>query len=379
MPDLTKCNNKIIFLKIKEFFLKNYIKLLIILVAIIVICVGIIIYSRYFRNTNIKPIIKNEIPSPGLDVNYGTSNSSIKTISMLDGREYESDVANRAYIAVMVENHSEARPQSGLDKASVVYEAIAEGGITRFMAIYGPQDATKVGPTRSARTYYLDWALEYGAYFAHVGGNYDALQLIPQIGIKDLDQFRYGTQAFWRVPEVGKATEHTMYTDTSKLRSIAGENGWNLTSDFKSIEYTTEDSPESRGSISNILIDYSTESYKVEWIYNKETNLYTRKIAGQVQKDAVSGNEITSKNIIIQKVERSPVITEINENGWSMKTIGEGTATIFLNGKKIDATWKKLDRNGITNFYDSNGMLVKFVPGVRWYEIVPPEISVTSK
>lgn len=362
------------FQQLKEFLRspKGKKTLLVSIIIAIIIAIGAVaVYNRYFKKSISEPkpatqniaINKEKIPK--------------KTVSKLDGIEYNLDVANRHPIAIMVENHPEARPQVGLDKASLIYEVITEGGITRFMAVYGPQDASKVGPVRSARTYFLDWDLEYDGFYAHVGGNIDALDLIPQLGIKDLDQFTYGSGAYWREPESGKATEHTMYTDSEKLRDIAKGNGWNVVAgDFTALKFKSDLKLDMRTATQNIDINFSTPSFQVNWIYDRATNSYQREMAGISHNDRITGNQLTAKNIIVQKVNRTASITRINESGWDMDTVGTGEAMIFMDGKKIDATWKKLSRNERTKFYDPTGTEIEFNPGVTWYEIVPPDIAV---
>lgn len=363
--------------------IKEYLKtkqgkkqVLTVLIFIIVLSSALgVAYNRYLKPENSQGYGGKGI-LPG--VSYDQTKETRQIISKLDGQLHPENVANRHPLAVVIENHPDARPQTGLDQASIVYEAIAEGGITRFLAVFGPNSPEKVGPVRSARTFFLDWNLEYDAFFAHCGGNIDALDLIPQIGIKDLDQFRYGTKAFWREPETGKAIEHTMYTDTTKLYEIAQDNGWNIDqSDYTGVEFKEDLNKDQRLAKQNIIIDFSSESYKVKWIYDPETNQYNREMAGSPHQDAITGQGLKTKNIIIQEVKRSPTVTRINENGWDMTTIGEGKAKVFLDGKTIEATWKKENRNARTLFYDINGKKVSFNPGVFWYEIVPPETSVS--
>lgn len=343
------------------------------LIILIVLVFGWTIYSRYFqeegnRTSKLAQFFTGQTKE---------EEQEIKETSKLDGLPYSQEVANRHPLAVMIENHPDARPHSGLDQASIVYEAIAEGGITRFMAIFGPQAPNKVGPVRSARTYYLDWAWEYDAFYSHVGGNIDALDLIPQIGIKDLDQFRYGTKAYWREPAKGKATEHTMYTDTEKLYGIAQDNDWDMKADFETLSFKTEISQDQRPAQQSITVDFSTDSYKVRWEYDPQTNQYKRFLAGLAHQDAISGQQLTAKNILVQEVAREATVTRINETGWKMTTIGSGKAKIFLDGKEIDGTWKKSSRSDRTKFYDSNNKEIEFNPGVTWYQILPPETAIT--
>lgn len=325
---------------------------------------GFVVYKQYILKVpDGLSIITRKTPKPET------------TVNPLDGTEVEKSLANRHPLAIIIENHPNARPQVGLDKASIIYEAITEGGITRFMAIYGPREADKVGPVRSMRTFFLDWAWEYNAFLGHVGGNIDALDRIPVEGALDLDQFRYGDQAYWREPERGKAIEHTMYTSTDKLYQIAEKNNWDMKGSFESFKFLNPQSYKvEQGLSQKITIDFSSPSYKVSFEYNPTNNNYQRFLAGYPHKDAVTGNQLAPTNIIIQSVDRHPGLTRINEDSWTFDTIGEGKAKVFYGGKEIEATWRKQDLKSRTKFYESTGQEIKFLPGQFWYEIVPPDV-----
>ncbi|HLB95567.1 MAG TPA: DUF3048 domain-containing protein [Patescibacteria group bacterium] len=297
------------------------------------------------------------------------------TANPLDGTQVSPELARRRPLAIIVENQTQARPQVGLDKASIIYEAISEGGITRFMAIYGPQEAEKVGPVRSLRTYFLDWAWEYLAFLAHVGGNIDALDRIEQEKPDDLDEFKLGENAYWREPEAGKAIEHTMYTSLGKLYAYAKEKSLPQEGDFQSLKFLDAGSFQKDAAVTQeITIDFSSPQYQVKYAWDSLNNNYPRGMAGSSHKDKATGNQLAPTNIIIQAVERTEGLTRINETGWQMKTIGEGKAYVLYGGKKIESVWKKKDLKARTLFYDAGGREIEFLPGQFWYEIVPPEV-----
>lgn len=325
---------------------------------------GYVVYKQYF--------------APDAPEKITTTKNTPKpqtTASTLDGTQTSKELANRHPLAVIIENHTQARPQVGLDKASIVYEAISEGGITRFMAIYGSQDASKVGPVRSARTYFLDWNAEYNGFLAHVGGNIDALDRISQEGVLDLDEFGLGTKAYWREPEAGKAIEHTMFSSTEKLYAAAKEKKWDMNGSFKSLKFLNPKKIEKNpNTLQEITIDFSSPQYKVKYTYDPAKNVYLREMNGLPHRDSATGNQLAPTNIIIQSVPRAEAITRINEQGWKMDTIGEGKAYIFYNGQRFDASWKKTDLKSRTLFYDSSGQEISFLPGQFWYEIVPPDV-----
>lgn len=327
---------------------------------------GYVAYKQYFTDEPFSihnVITRNKTPKPDT-----TSNP-------LDGTQVDKSLADRHPLAIIVENHPDARPQTGLDKASIVYEAITEGGITRFMAIFGPREADKVGPVRSLRTFFLDWSYEYNAFLAHVGGNIDALDRVPTEGTLDLDQFAIGTKAYWREPQAGKAIEHTMYTSTQQLYSVAKSKGWDLTGNFDSFKFLDPKKFKiNQGNSQKITIDFSSSSYKVSYTYDLSENKYLRSMDGFAHKDRNTGNQLSPTNIIIQSVNRTPGFTRINEDSWTFDTIGEGKAIILYGGQKIDGNWKKSDLKSRTMFYNSSGKEIEFLPGQFWYEIVPPEV-----
>jgi hypothetical protein len=329
--------------------------------------VGILLfvgYWVYFRKGN--NFLSNLKQKP--------STVSSKIANKLDGRKVDTDKANRHPLAIMVENHPDARPQSGLDKASIVYEAITEGGITRFMAVYGPYDATKVGPVRSARTYFIDWVQSFKAYYAHCGGNLDALDKIKTDGVLDLDQFAVGDKAYWREPQKGKASEHTMFTSTDKLYAVVSSKGWSEANNFVSLKFADAIDATKRTFGQDISIKFSSASYDVSWVYDKVANSYKRTMAGTAHNDGVTGEQLKATNVIIQEVNRHEAPTAINEQGWAMQTTGTGKAMVFSQGVQTDGTWKKTEQTSRTTFYDSTGKEIVFTPGSFWIEIVPPDV-----
>lgn len=296
-----------------------------------------------------------------------------KALEPLTGEKIDEAKAGRTPVAVVIENHPEARPQSGLDQASVIYETIAEGGITRFLAIFGPNVPEKLGPVRSARTFFVHWAREYDAPLGHVGGNIDALDLIKETGAKDLDQFRYGLKAYWREPKEGIATEHTMFASMEKLRGIVKQNGWDTGAKFEQMTFkddaptksSTPDTPLSQ----IITVDFSTPTYQSLWAYRPQTNDYLR---------TIEGKQYVAKNIIIQTVVREAVTSRNGVNRFEFTLAGSGKAKIVRDGTVVDAIWKKTGANR-TKFFDASGAEIAFNRGITWYEIVHPELVVTIK
>lgn len=302
----------------------------------------------------------------------------------------------RRPLAVMVENHTEARPQSGLGSADIVYEAVAEGGITRFMAVfYCNLSDIQVGPVRSARTYFLDWQGEYDSLYAHVGGANtpgpaDALSQIIKYKVKDLNQFSIGFPVFWRdYQRLGHpvATEHTMYSTTQKLWEIGAKRGWtNVDEDGKEWKagftpWKFKDDKQSFGAdapkagvVTNISVTFwgNQGSYDVNWVYDSTTNSYKRKNGGADHTDLNSKKQIEARNVIIQ-FERESRANDGYEGNLHLLygTSGSGKALIFQDGNVIDGKWNKASRLARTKYTDSKGKEIELNRGAIWIQTVP--------
>lgn len=298
-------------------------------------------------------------------------------------------------LGVMIENHQEARPQSGISFADVTYEAVAEGGVTRTLNIYYCQDAGIIGPIRSARTYFLDFISEYGDYplYAHVGGANtdgpaDALGQIEDYGwavYNDLNQFSIGYPTYWRDQNrLGRdvATEHTMYSTTSKLWDFAKKRGLtdiNKAGDkwdagFVKYSFKDDSSLSERPSGQNIHIEFwSNDKYYVDWQYNKQNNIYLRK-NGEAHIDRNTKKQLNVSNVIILFMTERHANDGYEGNAHLLYgTKGQGKASIFLDGKQIKGTWKKAGRTERTIVYDGSGNEIKFNRGKLWFEILPTD------
>jgi DUF3048 family protein len=268
----------------------------------------------------------------------------IEQASALDGVIVPYALSLRHPLAIMIENAPDARPQAGLTEASIIYEAIAEGGITRFMAIYGHSIPEKVGPVRSARPYYVQWAQEYNrdhsAYYTHVGGSPDALNMIKSDGIYDLNQFSIGTRAFQRIPKAGVATEHTMYTYPNKLYDVAKSLGYaeTINPSFRPWQFKDDVDITNRPDAQTITIPFSSPTYSVKYVYDKASNTYKRYLANIEHKDANNSRQLAPKNIVVEFVSYSTVDGKGRQR---VGMIGEGTGKAFFDGKVIDIKWKK--------------------------------------
>ncbi len=292
----------------------------------------------------------------------------------IDGVMAIVDKSNVFPVAIMIENLVSARPQAGLGDANVVYEALAEGGITRFMAIFASgADIKKIGPVRSARPYYLDWAKEYGALYVHIGGSPQAIADIKAKGVFDLNQF-YHSPNFYR--DSARPAPHNLYT-TTRLLAFALRDL--KASDTGSYDSWTFKDPENTASLptdqKTIEIDFSSFSYKVDYTFDREKNIYLRNQAGAPHLDA-DGKQITARNVIVQYTKTS---LADSTGRLTMVTTGEGRALFFRDGSVIQGSWKKDQSGSRTRYVDASGNDIQLNRGTTWVEIVPDDRQVVYK
>lgn len=278
-------------------------------------------------------------------------------------------------VGVMIENHIDAQPLSGIDDARVVYEASVEGGITRLLALYTlDSDVSKVGPVRSARPYYLDWISEYSdAMYMHVGGSPEALQKIQTFGIFDMDEFGRGWY-FWR--DKNRYAPHNAYT-SSELWQKAYERyapesttttfaSWKFAEKEPCVVTTSTSQAENNICASYIDISFRGGQYGADWYYDSEKGVYEREQFGRPHRD-VLGNQITADTVIVQYVS-GRAIDAVGR--LSVDTIGTGDAVVFAKGHVTEGIWTKEKRTDRTHFVDLDGNSIYLAPGKIWVTVV---------
>jgi hypothetical protein len=287
------------------------------------------------------------------------------------------DVANRRPIAVMIDNFSpDARPQSGLDKASLVFEALAEGGITRFMAVYLEQDASKIGPVRSTRLYFDSWAGGLGVIFGHDGGNVDALQELPRLsGVYNVDaNFTHGP--YWRVST--RLAPHNEYTSTTGLRSYAASQGASTTGSMVTLPHKGDTPFSLRPPHFTLNIQFSYGDYNVTWQYDRSSNEYLRFMGGAPHVDAETGQQLRAKNVIVMYTTESSAYDPFTPGSIHLTTEGSNQAVVYEDGTATQGTWNKSTVQSPLQWLDIHGHPIKLNKGTTWVEVVPIGNQVTT-
>lgn len=286
-----------------------------------------------------------------------------KTVaSTLSGLQVDPSVNTRPVTAVMIENSTDARPQSGLSQAEVVFEAIAEGGITRFLALFQDTAPADVGPIRSARPYYIQWELGFDGAYAHVGGSPEALTDIKTWNVRDLDQFANGG-SYHRI--ASRAAPHNVYTSIAVLNQLEAAKGY-TSSTFTGFARKKE-APSKQPSARTIDIAISGPLYNVHYDYVAATNSYNRSEGGAPHIDANGNTQISPKVVVVLVM---PYGLETDDHHSQYSTIGSGQAYIFEDGTAIGGTWAKASSTSQFVFTDTAGKKVSLNPGQTWLTAV---------
>jgi hypothetical protein len=275
--------------------------------------------------------------------------------------------------AVMIENSDGARPQSGLSEAGVIFEALAEGGVTRFMAVYQEGEPSSLGPIRSARPYYIDWALGFDAAYVHVGGSPDALTQIQTDKVRDINQFYYGN-SFTRI--TSRIAPHNVYTSLSTLLSLESSLGYN-NSAFTGFPRKA-DQPAKIPTTTEINMNLSSADFAVSYVYQKTTNSYLRSEAGAPMIDSNTSLQLAPKVVIAMVVPWSQGTLDASNAYYSdYADIGSGNCYIFQDGIMTKATWTKTSPTSQITFTNALGGPIKLNRGQTWITAVSTDSDVT--
>lgn len=278
-------------------------------------------------------------------------------------------------IAVMIDNHSDAWPQAGLQKAYLVYEIIVEGGETRLMALFKGVDVEKIGPVRSARHYFLDYAMENDAIYTHFGESPQADSDIRKYTINEIDGIAEDGTTFKRVKD--KVLPHNAVTSTAKLIESAKNKKFKMTSNQESVlNYVTDEVnlQEGQGAVS-VTIPHS-DRQTVKYVYDEENKVYQRYARGKEQTDWDTKKTITTKNIILTFCDNYTLQDKENKGRQGIKNIGTFDGYYITNGKAIKIKCIKSDREKQTVYQDLEGNEIKVNDGNTFVNICPTNSKV---
>ena len=337
------------------------IKWIIVILLIIVIAFGI----YYILNH------KKELKKAALDM---TGEVQIKPLKIVN------QFSKTRPIAVMINNNHQAWPHAGLNDAYITYEIIAEGGITRLMAIFKDKDTAKIGSVRSSRPYYLDYALENDAIYVHFGYSDDARKDIKSLGINNINGLT-DESVFWRDTTLNKAREHTAFTSMERIKKFSENRGYNRETNKKlllkysvmEIDLSEREDAIKADKVFMRYSNYTNSSYE----YDSENKVYKRFMSGTAHTDAITGEQYTYKNIII-----TPIRNRSYDSYGRQKldNIGSGEGYFITDGYAIPITWTKESRDSQTVYKNKNGEEIRVNDGNTFIQITPvgQEVKIES-
>lgn len=333
------------------------------LFTILVLGIGAIIYMLFIYHPKKQPIVVYRPPV----VKPKPPPAPTTVASPLTGLQISPPLAQRPVTGIMIENSPDARPQSGLQDAGVVYEAIAEGGITRFLALFQDAQPQYIGPVRSVRPYYIDFAAPYQASIVHVGGSPDGLAMVRNGHYRDLDQF-FNPGTFTRI--ASRFAPHNVYTDFGRLDELNRSKG------YTSSQYTPwprkVDAPAATATAAHIDVHISSPLYYSHYDYDKASNTYMRSEGGQphlqiTSADDKAGVQLHPKTILTLMMNYS-IIDSAGHSGYV--DTGSGPLYAYQDGGVVGGTWNKADQSSMFVFKDTTGQPLKLDAGQTWVVIV---------
>ena len=378
----------------------NALKIIIILLAIVTIIVGgLAIY---------KIVIEPKTQQTGMPLDTENEVEDEEEPLIVPEKEVQIFSGTDRAIAVMIDNHSGAWPQANLSKAYIVYEIIVEGGETRLMAVFKGQDLEKIGPVRSSRHYFLDYALENDAIYVHHGWSPQAQSDISKLGVNNINGIQESSKNFWRAKD--KSAPHNLFTSTASILSIAERKGFKTTSTKESIlKYVADEfklsekyekevveevdatvtDNEGNSASDSISTEAKTVAMQattitiphsklqtVKYEYNTETKTYTRYARKKLQTDYITGDSVTTKNIIITMCDNYTLTDTENKGRQGLKNIGTFDGYYITNGEAIKIKCTKTDRDEQTVYKDLEGNEINVNDGNTFINICPTDANI---
>jgi hypothetical protein len=310
----------------------------------------------------------------------GAAPAQAVSVPAAPGAIARGNVAKRPFV-VMIDNHPNAYPQTGLGQATVVFEALAEYGITRFMAIYVPgvtEELPAIGPVRSARLYFVQWAMGFRGIYAHAGGSPQALALLDKTGdVVNLDALKRNGGAYFTRSK--RAAPHNLYTSTAALTRAADAFKVADLSDSEIGYLFKADAPGSGGEPAQSIGYYFI--YKQEsagWTYDAASNSYLRLRRGKSAVDAASGQQLRTKNVVVIEVKERKIAGD-SKGRIEQEVVGSGAGRLFLDGVQLAITWQKDSASAPLRFFLADGSEAQFNSGQVWIAAVPDLANLTVK
>jgi hypothetical protein len=319
-------------------------------------------------------------PPPSATPSAEPSSPVDPTIADLTGVKTDPTLAHRLPIAVLIDDNQVARPQSGFNGASIVYQAPADGGETRYMMVFQEGDAAQIGPVRSARIYFVQWASEIGAAIGHYGGDRRSRAYLATYNHQrfiDIDALGAGGHAYHRISS--RTAPHNGYTSTKALRAMELKLGGPASIE-PAIWRRPFRAPAPRASLpasQHLVVPYRTG--RIDYRFDPASDLYRRSVDGKTQVDPADGKAVTTRNVVVMFMSfHTDSHIEPGHARPVVGDIGTGRALVYREGRRIEGTWSKADELAPTHLFDSSGAEIPLVTGRTFFQIVPLDTKVTD-
>lgn len=353
------------------------IKFLVAILVILIIIFGALLAVKYLKD--------NKTKEETIEVSNNVENVEPTVVEIKKLQIVDEESKSRPF-AVMINNNHSAWPQCGIGDAYLVYEIIAEGGITRMFALYKDKDTAKIGSIRSARHYFVDYAEENDAIFVHWGGSPQAYSRIRNDGINALDGMALEGSVFFRDRTLNRDYEHTGFTSMKNLKEYSDERGYTRDCNKPlllnySVDEITLDEKEGAKSAQEIDIKYSyyhTTSYE----YDEENKVYKRSMSGEPNIDLETGKQYTAKNIIVYALSNYTIDDGENKGRQELSNIGSGKGYYITDGIAVPITWEKSSHSSQTIYKYEDGEEITVNDGNTFIQIYPKstgDLTITPK
>lgn len=282
-------------------------------------------------------------------------------------------IPDRPVLAIKVENLPEARPQTGLDRADVVYEEPVEGGITRFIAVYQCREAPRVGPVRSGRTTDAAVLVQYGhPALGYAGAAPIVERTIDRAGIIDVN-YDVAVDAYTR--DANRPAPHNLYTSTKALWKAAKTKEGAPDPVFS---YAVELTGRSK-KVATVHLPFSSYS-DVYWKWSRKDRAWLR-FHGTEPHMLTDGRQVSAADVVVMQVQVTPgtIVDAAGNPSPEVKLTGSGRAYVFRDGRMIVGRWERASLDDPTAFVARDGTEIALAPGTTWVELLPSTIPVQTQ
>lgn len=286
-----------------------------------------------------------------------------------------SDALLQRVVSVKIENSPDARPQTNLQLADVVYESVTEGGITRFNAIFHSQSPDEVGPVRSARLSDLYIVPQYHALFAFSGASSSVNSRVNAADIDNLSEDAGITKPFWR--STSRYAPHNLYADVNEIRAEGERRGMKTELPITGLAFDRR-RIESTPTITEISIPFSTAN-NVKWTYDPKTDRYVRVNNGAKFMDEGTSRQLSARNVVVMWAQHK-VASQYARGTVTYEIVlaGSGRAVVFHDGQRYDGTWEAT-KDAPPVFKAADGTQVKLAPGNTWMQVISTDINISMR